>query len=319
MKTTERDRIILSLAAGLAGGFGMLAAKLTFERTVRALEAQASADLAHVHSLVGSTINRGRSLIISCMGLATVKWWPNAVKPTLLEWPGEGPGHPSWANVAASLRDGEGRLLPRLLAKYSLSNAERIAVVGFSAGSNSGIRELIRHPEDRARIAFVGAFDGLYPALSDQSVWNTTNPRSYFVDPKQIDPWLGYMRLAATGQRIMVMTASSIAAPGPGIAPTKLALTKLLEQAGIDMGRLKAGSLPWDLVPTDGDRPLPGPTQQFIEETVKAGVEYSTMGRLNALLARPGASPQQDHLAQAAIVPEVLKATLVPLWVKVGS
>lgn len=306
------DRLILASVAGAVAGLGTILAHRS------ALLRNRPGGIENVHHILGRTFHSGDDVIISTMGLRSVSWWPGSRKPYLVEWPGvisNAGGHPSWFAAATSLRRPDGQLLPNLLARYNLSGAKRIAVVGFSAGSNSGVRELIRNAEDRKRISFVGAFDGLHPVLSQQSTWNLQDPMSFFVSPKQLEPWLAYMALAAAGRKGMVMTASSIPEPAPNLSTSKFALTKCLEQTGIAAGRLSPGQDPWlDIVPGGNDMPLPDATQHVVQQETKTRVRYATIGALRALEAERSKNVQADHLAQAAMIPAVLRATLVPLW-----
>ena len=66
----------------------------------------------------------------------------------------------------------------------SRSEVGRIAAVGFSAGSNSGVRTLLESELDRARLDFVAAVDGLDTRQAeddqehDQAAQDERSPRS---------------------------------------------------------------------------------------------------------------------------------------------
>ena len=105
-------------------------------------------------------------VIISCMAGGIVPGWRT------IEWPGESPpkgGHPSWHALATRARRADGRLLPVLASRWGIWEAlepgGELVVIGYSAGANSGLRELIRHPEDLAACTRVISLDGLHANL----------------------------------------------------------------------------------------------------------------------------------------------------------
>lgn len=175
-------------------------------------------------------------VIFSMMGLRAV---PKGFEGwRLIEWPGEGAGHPSWAALAQRLRSGDGRLLPALRRLYSVDESARIGVVGFSAGSNSGVREMLRSPADRASYAFVLAIDGLHASIKPGSRWREDDPVSWFWSfREQVEPFAAMAAEAAQGRGIFVQTASRVAAPNPQLSSTEQgvnAISVYLSQRGLN-------------------------------------------------------------------------------------
>ncbi len=150
-------------------------------------------------------------LVISVYAIRPATWsavWAgSSAVPRLVEWSGEAqPGsvHPTWQHLGDRLRDSSGRLLPALLRQWGAEGARRIAVVGFSAGSNSGLRQLLWNAEDRARIDACFAIDGIHPAV---------NAAGAVLDPRQLEGLRAFCGAASAGQRLAVVTASNVAAP----------------------------------------------------------------------------------------------------------
>jgi hypothetical protein len=259
-----------------------------------------------------------RDLLISCMGVKRMPdWLPWAdAPPALLEWPGvpTASGHPSWKGAARRLRDSDGALLPRLLATYrrflgfDLSGVNRIAVVGFSAGSNSGVRELLRSPLDRARIGFVAAIDGLHPMFRHRRIrTGQTDPEQLYADwSGQMGPFADYALLAAEDQgAAMVCTASQVRA-SPSVAPSYLALSSLYQW----IAARSSAAGPW--------LPPAFPPRQS-SPVLRAGEAYPTpidvQGARRFVAAwYPGQTPRAHELQAWVVVPDVLRSFLVPLW-----
>jgi hypothetical protein len=150
-------------------------------------------------------------LVISVYAIRPATWsaaWAGSTSvPRLVEWSGEqqpGSVHPTWQHLGDRLRDGSGRLLPALLRQWGAEGARRIAVVGFSAGSNSGLRQLLWNAEDRARIDACFSIDGIHP---------TVNAAGEVLDPRQLEGLRAFCSAAAAKQRLAVVTASNVAAP----------------------------------------------------------------------------------------------------------
>lgn len=159
-------------------------------------------------------------LVISCMALAKIPSGVNFAKPPrILHWmPPTTPGkHPSWTPQADAWREPpyrKGRLLPELCSRFGIDfdAVERIAAFGFSAGSNNGLRELLRNVDDRQRFSAVFAVDGLHPNL--RPVPLGTGPRArYAAWDAELEPFADFATAAAFGERLAVFTASDVAAP----------------------------------------------------------------------------------------------------------
>ena len=269
-----------------------------------------------------------RDVLISCMALQQVPaWlpWPNGA-PALIEWAGQPPdtstGHPTWGAVAAPLRDQHGAMLPALFRAYrafpgfDLADDVRIAVVGFSAGSNSGLRELLRNPLDRARISFVGAIDGLHPNLSPVP----PTPADLMRDPlRRYADWgaeEGGIQAMATDAALdagpeVVATCSGVAAPSATNADTRTALSDLEWQV-------------FSAVQAAGQRlvqpavPTPFPEQQQSPH-LHAGeaypVPFTRSGCRRFVALYYTGNQARDHVLQARVVaPDVLRAFLIPFW-----
>lgn len=262
-------------------------------------------------------------VLISCMGVRKLPdWLPWQGKPpVLLEWAGAmgAGGHPGWAQVARRLRGPDGSLLRNLLAQYrrflgfDLDGVDRIAVVGFSAGSNSGVRELLRSPLDRARISWVAAVDGMHP------MWSLQNPteaeteadvRKLYQDwPGQMDPFAQFALEASDLQgNGFVCTASQVAAPSSQVAPTSTAIHSLARWV---LENRTGPRLPPDIPKTfPGRRSAPylHPGELYPEPIAGDGA-----GPFVALWYQ--GSDERAHRLQAyVVVPDLLRSFLVPLW-----
>jgi hypothetical protein len=170
------------------------------------------------------------NIILSMMGINS-KNLPAAFKLwRIVEWPGEGSGHPSWAQLAARLRSPDGRLLPTLAKMYRFESANQVVAVGFSAGSSSGCRELLRHPLDRAALAAAVLCDGAHAALKTWLKYDPAAPEKYFADWKtQVAP----LRDAFSDGMAVFMTASQVD-PGPGLSKTALVMRAIRDSLKAD-------------------------------------------------------------------------------------
>ncbi len=258
-----------------------------------------------------------RDLIISCAALRrSPDWMPwSGEPPKLLEWPGVPTGgHPSWKRAADGLRDSDGALLPNLVHRYrqylgaDLGELGRIAVVGFSAGSNSGVRELLRSPLDRARLSFVGAIDGMHPMLAPRRIHTgAEDPTAYYADwAGQMGPFAAYALEAAQGQGgAMVCTASQVQ-PARGIAPTGLALSSLYQW----IAERSSSTEPW----------MPGAfPPRDTSPALRAGEAYPTPIQIAGAdrfvaLWYAGSNARAHELQAYVVAPDVVRAFLVPLW-----
>jgi len=259
-----------------------------------------------------------RDLIISCAGLRRLPdglpW--SGEPPVLLEWPGAPTpsGHPSWKAAASALRGSDGAMLDALVSRYrrfigaDLAGISRIAVVGFSAGSNSGVRELLRSPLDRARISFVAAIDGMHPMFARRRIrTDETNPEAHYADwAGQMAPFAEYGLLAAEDQGCaMVCTASGVSA-SRSVAPTGVALASLYQW----IAARSSAAGPW-LPPAYPPRDT--------APALRPGEAYPTPS--NILGARrfvamwyQGRTARAHELQAYVVAPDVLRAFLVPLW-----
>lgn len=268
----------------------------------------------------------GRDLIISCAGLRRVPdWLPwSGEPPKLLEWPGAptASGHPSWKVSARTLRDADGAILPTLLARYrrflgfDLGSVGRIAVVGFSAGSNSGVRELLRSPLDRARVSFVAAIDGMHPMWARRRVRRSeleapapSDPESMYLDwTAQMQPFAAYALDAAQDQGgAMVATASQVRpSSGASVAPSYVALASLYQ---------------WVAQRSDATEPWLPPAfpPRSSSPTLQSGEDYPLPiqvqgARRFVALWYAGQTTRAHELQAWVVVPDVLRSFLVPLW-----
>lgn len=263
-----------------------------------------------------------RDVLISCMGLRRMPdWLPWAGDPPkLLEWPGAPTpgGHPSWKAAARSLRDSDGAMLPTLFKRYrrflgfDLAGVNRIAVVGFSAGSNSGVRELLRSPLDRSRISFAAAIDGMHPMLAPRRVrrqFGDEDPADHYADwAGQMGPFAEFALEAAEDQgNAFVATASQVRPPsGSSVAPSYLALSSLFQYVATRSGS-RALWLPNTYPPRDSSPALRD------GEAYPRAVNIEGAGRFAALWY--AGSDKRAHQLQAWVVaPDVLRAFLIPLW-----
>jgi hypothetical protein len=262
-----------------------------------------------------------RDLIISMMALRQVP--PDAAfatVPILIEWPGRVPaggGHPGWGALADSLRAPpwrKGELLPALLKRYERfigSEIGRIAVVGFSAGANSGVRELLRNETDRSRIDFVASVDGMHPNFAPRPLGNVTDPRSNYADwSSEMGGLESFARRAASGGVGLVCTASDIPSPSPRVSSSSFALESLTL---VSSPPQSAPDVParWPLAVTS---PLLKPGESYPKPTRTMGARdfvafwYPKIGTsLNEL--------KRTHILQAQIVaPDIVKSFLVARW-----
>lgn len=303
--TTTRD-----VLAGLGLVLGSVAAaSLTGRRAAASAEPDAPGG-------VSLALGGGGPPVVISTYAGGIDWWPGA-RPALIDWQGvraSPAAHPSWSGPADALRGPDGRLLPALLRKYGHSSASRVACIGFSAGSNSGLGQLLKHPLDRAQIDFVGSFDGIHGYVG-QYPPPAGNPLAYFKYRDQADPWFDFMRQAALGLKGCVVTASNVAPPAADFTQTRIAVTSLLQALGTQLGRLSAGDTPWTSPPLmyrPGDAALPAATLEQVRASWGT-ITTATMGQLNALTA-PNGDQKEDHVKQARMIGPLMLATLVPRW-----
>jgi hypothetical protein len=211
-------------------------------------------------------------------------------------------GHPTWVHDANRLRSGSGPLIPALLRRYGRPEDSDVLAIGFSAGSNSGLRELLRDPQDREQLVGVVALDGLHSSLKTW-VKDAPSVRDRYADwTGQMSPFEDYMRRAADGDKLMVATASDVAAPPGGITKTRdawLDIVTDLANLGVPVHPL-ASSLQETLTGTDGRSvswfPAPG----------------ATLGDRGYVLFFEG-NQARDHVQQAqAVAPWILGKFVLP-------
>jgi len=253
-------------------------------------------------------------LVISAYALNAKTWaaaWPDpATRPRLLEWPGVPPApgrHPSWFDAATKLRGGatDAPLLDALLRQYNISDARRIAAVGFSAGANSGLRELLRAPQDRARFDAVFSIDGIHASVADPS---GAHPGAW-KDGSQVAGLLDVMRAGAAGRILAVVTSSDVAAPGGDAAKTSWALGRLTAAIADQLGRAPSSVETFTAV-SDAIDPALLAQLQALGET-----EHARFRDLWALWFR--GAQGADHIRQAAeVLPLLLRSLLVPRWTR---
>lgn len=253
-------------------------------------------------------------LVISAYALNAKTWalaWPDAsTRPRLLEWSGTSAtpgGHPSWETAARALRGSDGALLAPLLRRSNIRDAARIAVVGFSAGANSGLRELLRSPIDRARIDAAFSIDGIHALVRDES---GAHPAAWS-DPTQVDGLFQLMQAGARGQALAVVTASNVARPVTcsTCAKTSWALGRLTAAIAADLGRSPSSVETFSAV-SDPIPPALAAALVALGET-----EHARFSDLWALWFR--GDQAADHIRQAhEILPLLIRSLLVPRWTK---
>jgi len=260
-------------------------------------------------------------VLISCMALRKLPdWLPwSGEPPVMLEWAGvpTESGHPSWQRAARSLRGSDGALLPTLFSRYrqflgfELADVGRIAAVGFSAGSNSGIRVLLESELDRARIDWAAAVDGMHPTLAPERRGvhrpASADPRDEFVAwDQQMGAFTAFADLAAQGACGFVATASSVAPTQRTISTTAQALSALYAVVAQMVG------------PSSPNLPAAYPPRTD-SPSLRPGEDYPTPYQVQGVgdfvaMWYPG-DQARDHVLQAAVVvPDILRAFLVPRW-----
>jgi len=259
-------------------------------------------------------------VVISCWALKSLPDSASLLEhePALFEW---SPGTGTWGKAADAIRAPpwrKGRLLPALFKRYErflgfdLDGASRIAVFGFSAGSNSGVRELLRNPEDRARIDFVAAVDGLHPNIKPDRLGtplNLATPRDYFADwNAELEPFAAMAERAARHETMMIATASQVVPLGKYNAKTELALDALVADVSSRVAFVDPYIVPG--FPTD-------------RAEIRAGERHPVPvrgdGLGNFVCFWYSGSDKRAHVLQAqAVVPDIFRDYLVPSWTSGG-
>jgi hypothetical protein len=205
--------------------------------------------------------------------------------------PTGGGGHPSWNDSPS---------LTALIKKFGLK-PRRIAAFGFSAGSNSGLRSILRR-SDAAQLSFVCALDGMHPMLSPKAASATAIGTRYQDAANQFFPFANYALQAAHHQATMVISASQIPAPPPwqgwSFSTTADALLDVVRYTSENAPEAAAPATPEELL---GVWPQP--------------IAASGAGDFLALWYPRSGDDEQDHIDQANIVgPAVARSILGPLW-----
>lgn len=254
------------------------------------------------------------TMAINQHGLNELNSWPTV--PGVIEWmpPNPGGGHPSWQNDAFRLRDpATGRVVPRVLKMFGASEPSKIAAFGFSAGANSGLREVLRSKEDREAISFCASIDGIHAVLSYAGVNAMKTGTAAVSDPRaifkywdqQVSPLAEYALSAARGERILFVTGNNLAPPE---TPEPVSSTPfgmkwiyewLKEQSGVKPYNEKGARAFADLG-------TPMPAMMF--------------GRGQCYFFVYTGTRREDHIEQAnVIIPRILRSVLKPLWIRGGE
>jgi hypothetical protein len=223
----------------------------------------------------------------------------------LLEWtPSTGGGHPSWAAEAAQLRiaggDPAGPLLRPLLRRYGVTeDPPMLVVVGFSAGANSGLREVLRHRADRDMIAAALSIDGLHAATKSWVPRSAPNPADRYFDwTGQVGPLQAMLLEAAPDSgRFFAATSSDVAGPGPNLTQSSEAWDDVIRHSQI---ATSPANVPLSLKASDG-----GARVRLLEgRAIGPG----------ALVLDYAGKTARDHVQQAsAVAPWLLSTYVAPL------
>jgi len=243
---------------------------------------------------MGSSMRK--SVIFDCFAGVAAAFEDAESAPTIIELQGltaEGQGHPSW-DWLESKRDPSGRLIPSLLKWYKAGSPERIAIVGFSAGSNSGLRQLLRHPQDREAVSFMASIDGLHPVTS----WDgktLANPAIQF------EPFSKYSIMAARSNGYAVFTANNLAPPTTTTWSTPQAMKAINKEVVA-----KAGNV----------NDLPTNMAAIREFLAMGGPKPNAMGGIgNCYFFEYPGRTASDHIAQAkTVMPRILEVFLSDAW-----
>lgn len=254
-------------------------------------------------------------VVISCFAGGVP---PEAQLPglRLLDWPGRGPGHPTWGGPAQALRQPNGRLLPALLKsrQISPSSVSAVAVIGFSAGFG-GVRELLRDPEDRAAIDFACVLDSLhFPIVGGQAKnWRADDPATIIDFGRTVGPFLAFATEAAQAKKGWVSTWGDIPRPNPAVTSAKegnLSLfAALLQSAPVELPEFP------ETFPTRRTSPKVHPGEPY---PVPSGIfgQGEAVGLYYPLGAdRSLAALKRSHVLQGTVVrADVWRDFLLPRW-----
>jgi hypothetical protein len=222
-----------------------------------------------------SLIPENSDIIISTMGIrgSDFDGW------RVIEWPGvsKSGGHPSWAAKAASMRGPLG-LIPNILRQYGIKKPRRIGLVGFSAGSNSGLRELLRDPLDRALASFAVSADGMHMAVRSDYKRGSELADDDLIEPSQLEPFKSFAR---TGKPF-VITASNVERPIPTVTKTREAMLNIEH----------------------------GLAEQPVKQDY--GLEGNTWSKGNVLFYITDGNMAKDHVHHANSIPTLLRRWVMP-------
>lgn len=239
-------------------------------------------------------------VIISTMAGAGDHLPPDWAGWKSFEWAGKpnGRGGTGWSDYAAALRDRTtGRLLPNLLKNYRMSPDSMVVGVGFSAGSNDGLRELLRNEDDRKQMVAAVAIDG---AHWNQKKKGATDPNDFWDWKGEAGPFDQMAQLAAKTGKPFVATASQVA--GPVVPNQILSMTREALQ-GVAGTVLSSTGVAKSSPAGAFAVPLTGMVKG--QNMTKAPVDGWTQGGY-AVSLWPGNGPN-DHIWQAQVlVPQAL-------------
>lgn len=249
-----------------------------------------------------------RDVIISTMGLRRGTADAVGLEDWLLiEWPGDASrgGHPTWSTLGPRYRDQNGDMLPRFLRNHRVEPSQigRLLLVGFSAGSNSGLRQLLKSRGDRAKVDYVFSIDGFHANRKPQSQWGDTVESRYW-DWGQVEPFALYARRAARGTGVLFASASDVAAPTSTTTKTRDAWQDVIEWLETDLAKKGQPAEPEPLSSV-GSHSFP-----------HAPHEWGYKVR-NLLINAYGGVDAAAHIAQAnEVTPYFLENWLIPKYVE---
>lgn len=227
-------------------------------------------------------------VVISTMALTSLP--PEWAGWVLREWSGKpgSSGVPGWSDLAMGMRSGQtGRLLPSLLESWRLAPDSVVVAVGFSAGSNSGLRELLRNADDRAQIAAAVAIDGAH--WNVKKISDAPAVADYWDFKGEAGPFAAAAIEAARTGKPFLMTASQVGRPTNQTTMTREAAKTLRAYVESQTG----------LAPGAAPAPFAGELSGTVKgQTVtKSPVESWAQGGFTVGLY-PGNGPN-DHIWQA--------------------
>lgn len=234
----------------------------------------------------------------------------------VIDWPGEGSGHPTWGGPAQRLRDPAGPLIPNLLRHYGvkLSDVDRIGVLGFSAGFG-GARALLADSSDRARVDFACVLDSLhFPVVG--GTWKNFRPDepATIIDFEHtVGPFLKFAALAAQGQKLWISTWGDIPRPADSVTNAREG-NLLLYYALQSSAPVSPIAIP-DGFPLDRTNPKlwpnePYPVPQGIYGSANALGLYYPLAADHSLAAL-----KHSHIVQAQVIRlDLWRDFIVPRW-----